>query len=309
NGTQTASASASRPSLNDSNAFTRPDGLGPEAEPQETFGGRGPGILPPELVEQLAREGALATDEEVAAVHATTLDSDTGTGAAPYINETIDLTLHLKQSTLAPKVKENWDRYKRNLLVFWRCLNRIRAGQERQEGQQGGSAQRPRSAETGEGEDELEEVLVSEQKLVTYLNCFVLHKNPRIGDEGVETHIKAMVNLWETQTLQGHNSFPHPRDGALIKAFTKALRTGRSALAAAKLDDAWKHSLRDGYDPDEQHKISKWYLEQAVVDAQGSWARARFDFLMHHAMAFGRSAECQALLALPSLTHRCMELA
>ncbi|CAD6963250.1 unnamed protein product, partial [Tilletia laevis] len=172
--------------------------------------------------------------------------------------------------------------------VFWRCLNRIRAGQELQEGQQGGSAQRPRSAETGEGEDELEEVLVSEQKLVTYLNCFVLHKNPRIGDEGVETHIKAMVNLWETQTLQGRNSFPHPRDGALIKAFTKALRTGRSALAAAKLDDAWKHSLRDGYDPDEHNKISKWYFEQAVVDPQGSWARARFDFLMQHAI-MGRS--------------------
>ncbi|KAE8262475.1 hypothetical protein A4X09_0g7453, partial [Tilletia walkeri] len=174
--------------------------------------------------------------------------------------------------------------------VFWRCLNRLRAGQERQGGQQGGSAQRSRSTETAEGEDELEEVLVSEQKLVTYLNCFVLHKNPRIGDEGVETHIKAMVNLWETQTLQGRNSFPHPRDGALIKAFTKALRTGRSALAAAKLDDAWKHSLRDGYDPDEHNKISKWYLGQAVADAQGSWARARFDFLMQHAI-MGRSED------------------
>ncbi|KAE8245352.1 hypothetical protein A4X13_0g5968 [Tilletia indica] len=116
NSTSTQPASQSRSTTTSS--FVRPDGLGPEAEPEETFGGRGPGVLPPELVEQLAKEGALATNDEIAAVHATTLDDDAGPGAAPYINETIDLTLHLKQSTLAPRVKENWDRLLLNFKHF-----------------------------------------------------------------------------------------------------------------------------------------------------------------------------------------------
>ncbi|CAD6948795.1 unnamed protein product [Tilletia controversa] len=143
-------------------AFVRPDGLGPNAEPQETFGGRGPGVLPPELVQQLAKEGALATDKEIAAVHATKLDKDASSGAAPYINETIDLALHLKQSTLAPKVKKNWDGVKKHFLAFWRCLNRIRAQQQSGDGSEDGVS------ETSE-ENELEDILVSEQKLVTYL--------------------------------------------------------------------------------------------------------------------------------------------
>ncbi|CAD6941407.1 unnamed protein product [Tilletia laevis] len=266
-------------------AFVRPDGLGPNAEPQETFGGRGPGVLPPELVQQLAKEGALATDKEIAAVHATKLDKDASSGAAPYINETINLALHLKQSTLAPKVKKNWDGVKKHFLAFWRCLNRIRAQQQSGDGSEDGVS------ETSE-ENELEDILVSEQKLVTYLNCYVLHKNPTIGDEGIETHIKAVVNLWETQTLQGRNHFPHPQNGALMKAFTKALKHGRSALAAAKFNDAWKHTLKDGYDPEEYQRISRWYLkqEETAGEDRDAWVRARFDFLMQHAI-MGRSED------------------
>ncbi|KAE8238773.1 hypothetical protein A4X06_0g8631, partial [Tilletia controversa] len=266
-------------------AFVRPDGLGPNAEPQETFGGRGPGVLPPELVQQLAKEGAPATDKEIAAVHATKLDKDASSGAAPYINETIDLALHLKQSTLAPKVKKKWDGVKKHFLAFWRCLNRIRAQQQSGDGSEDGVS------ETSE-ENELEDILVSEQKLVTYLNCYVLHKNPTIGDKGIETHIKAVVNLWETQTLQGRNYFPHPRNGALMKAFTKALKHGRSALAAAKFNDAWKHTLKDGYDPEEYQRISRWYLkqEETAGEDRDAWVRARFDFLMQHAI-MGRSED------------------
>ncbi|CAD6946408.1 unnamed protein product [Tilletia laevis] len=291
NGTTSTSASAQPTSQSRSTttpSFIRPDGLGPEAEPEETFGGRGPGVLPPELVQQLAKEGALVTEDEIAAVHATSLDVDAGPGAAPYINETIDLTLHLKQSTLAPKVKENWDRCKRHFLAFWRCLNRIRSQQ-----QQPSDVSSDDDVPIGRSDPEEEEILVSEQKLVTYLNCYVLHKNPRIGDEGVDTHIKAIVNLWETQTLQGRNHFPHPREGALLKAFTKALKQGRSALAAARLDDAWKHTLKDGYDPEEHERISRWYLKQEAEGGQedeASWVRARFDFLMQHAI-MGRSED------------------
>ncbi|CAD6963636.1 unnamed protein product [Tilletia controversa] len=275
NGTTSTSASAQPTSQSRSTttpSFIRPDGLGPEAEPEETFGGRGPGVLPPELVQQLAKEGALVTEDEIAAVHATSLDVDAGPGAAPYINETIDLTLHLKQSTLAPKVKENWDRCKRHFLAFWRCLNRIRSQQ-----QQPSDVSSDDDVPIGRSDPEEEEILVSEQKLVTYLNCYVLHKNPRIGDEGVDTHIKAIVNLWETQTLQGRNHFPHPREGALLKAFTKALKQGRSALAAARLDDAWKHTLKDGYDPEEHERISRWYLKQEAEGGQedeASWSRS-----------------------------------
>ncbi|CAD6892754.1 unnamed protein product [Tilletia caries] len=243
-----ASASSQQPN------FVRPDGLGPTAEPESTFGARGPGVLPPDLVGQLERAGALATDEEVATVHAIRPDDDADEGATQFINETVDLTLHLKQSTLAPAVKANWDRCKKHFLTFWRCLHRIRARQDT-------SVDDISSEEVRE--DVLEEVLVSEQKLVTYLNCYVLHKNPRLGDEGIETHIKAITNLWETQVLQGRNSFPHPRGGALLKAFTKAIRHGRSALAEARNDDQWKHSLKDGYDREDHVKISKWYLEQA----------------------------------------------
>ncbi|CAD6892058.1 unnamed protein product [Tilletia caries] len=305
NGTTSTSASAQPTSQSRSTttpSFIRPDGLGPEAEPEETFGGRGPGVLPPELVQQLAKEGALVTEDEIAAVHATSLDVDAGPGAAPYINETIDLTLHLKQSTLAPKVKENWDRCKRHFLAFWRCLNRIRSQQ-----QQPSDVSSDDDVPIGRSDPEEEEILVSEQKLVTYLNCYVLHKNPRIGDEGVDTHIKAIVNLWETQTLQGRNHFPHPREGALLKAFTKALKQGRSALAAARLDDAWKHTLKDGYDPEEHERISRWYLKQEAEGGQedeASWVRARFDFLMQHAI-MGRSEDLRhaKLSSLYLYTH------
>ncbi|CAD6922162.1 unnamed protein product [Tilletia controversa] len=106
-----ASTSAPLPS------FNRPDGLGPSAEPESIFGARGPGVLPPELVEQLEQAGALATDEEVDAVHATSVEADTHEGAAQFVNETLDLTLHLQQSTLAPSTKASWDRCKRHFLV------------------------------------------------------------------------------------------------------------------------------------------------------------------------------------------------
>ncbi|KAE8184729.1 hypothetical protein CF336_g7682, partial [Tilletia laevis] len=73
-------------------SFNRPDGLGPSAEPESTFGAWGPGVLPPELVEQLEQAGALAIDEEVDDVHATSVEADTHEGVAQFVNETLDLT-------------------------------------------------------------------------------------------------------------------------------------------------------------------------------------------------------------------------
>ncbi|KAE8228169.1 hypothetical protein CF326_g6910, partial [Tilletia indica] len=282
-------------------SFVRPDGLGPGAEPESTFGSRGPGILPPELVDQLEQAGALATDDEVAAVHATRLDADTQEGAVQFINETLDLALHLQQSTLSPGVKSQWDGCKRHFLTFWRCLNRIRAQQHSREGASSSSQNDlgldhdlANNSISIRPDEELEEILVSEQKLVTYLNCYVLHKNPRLGDEAINTHIKAVTNLWETQSLSGRNTNPHPRNGALLKAFLKAIRRGRSSLAAARQDDAWRHTLKDGYSEEEFAKVSRWYLSQAASESPMDWTstvwRARFDFLMQHAI-MGRSED------------------
>ncbi|CAD6947406.1 unnamed protein product [Tilletia controversa] len=163
-------------------SFNRPDGLGPSAEPESTFGAWGPGVLPPELVEQLEQAGALAIDEEVDDVHATSVEADTHEGVAQFVNETLDLTLHLQQSTLAPSTKASWDRCKRHFLVFWRCLSRIRAQQHRPadaadesgSGSGGSSSSTDPAANGSSGGgrrrvDALEEILVSEQKLVTYL--------------------------------------------------------------------------------------------------------------------------------------------
>ncbi|CAD6980996.1 unnamed protein product [Tilletia controversa] len=161
-------------------SFNRPDGLGPSAEPESIFGARGPGVLPPELVEQLEQAGALATDEEVDAVHA-------------------------------------------------------------------------------------------------------------------------------TSALSGRNSNPHPRHGALLKAYIKAIKRGRSALAAARQDDPWKHSLKDGYSEDEYAQISRWYLEQAAAENPQAWTntvwRARFDFLMQHAI-MGRSEDLRNAELSELYTHK-----
>ncbi|KAE8238161.1 hypothetical protein A4X03_0g8927, partial [Tilletia caries] len=228
-------------------SFNRPDGLGPSAEPESIFGARGPGVLPPELVEQLEQAGALATDEEVDAVHATSVEADTHEGAAQFVNETLDLTLHLQQSTLAPSTKASWDRCKRHFL------------------------------------------------------------NPRLGDDHIGTNIKAVTNLWEIQALSGRNSNPHPRHGALLKAYIKAIKRGRSALAAARQDDPWKHSLKDGYSEDEYAQISRWYLEQAAAENPQAWTntvwRARFDFLMQHAI-MGRSEDLRNAELSALYTHK-----
>ncbi|KAE8183984.1 hypothetical protein CF335_g8157, partial [Tilletia laevis] len=336
-----------------STAFERADGLGPQVESEETFGAAGPGVLPPELVEQLRISGALATDAEIAGAMAIQLDADTRPGAQTFVNETIDLALHLKQSTLAPGTKANWDRCKSSFLTFWRCLNRIRSQQPALGASFAAEVPSPLSmqaparvisspsasaapaanenapatanahacdamevhTEESSAESEareqsnVDEVLVSEQKLVTYLNCFVLHRNPQIGDEGLETHVKAIVNLWETQVLKGANTFPHPRNGALLKAFRKAVRRHKVQHSELLGEDTWKHSLNDGYTEDQHLEISQWYLRQmsqqpstsqqhstiaypaSASDAcdTSTW-RARFDFLMQHAI-MGRSED------------------
>ncbi|KAE8180362.1 hypothetical protein CF336_g9314, partial [Tilletia laevis] len=300
--------------------FERADGLGPHAENEETFGASGPGLLPPELVEQLRVSGALATDAEIAGVLAIQLDADTRPGAQTFVNETNDLALHLKQSTLAPGTKANWDRVKSTFLSRSDTTTTAASAPSSSaapvpsssasvsvsasgNGSDGMEVDDDRGEEGRDSQGNVDEVLVSEQKLVTYLNCFVLHRNPKLSDEGLDTHVKAVVNLWETQVLKGVNTFPHPRNGALLKAFMKAVRRHRVQHSELLGEDAWRHSLNDGYTEDQHLEISQWYLNRispipsvassnpsAAGDDDAATWRARFDFLMQHAI-MGRSED------------------
>ncbi|KAE8241896.1 hypothetical protein A4X13_0g7214 [Tilletia indica] len=280
-------------------SFSRPDGLGPQAEPAASFSPHQPGDLPPEVVEILRRvdgqsDITLAEQNEVAAQ----IDGDVAKEAALLVETTITQAATLQRDSLRPSTNKLWDRPKQNFIMFWRGLERLRAG--------AGSATTPASASAAAPTSLLpstttvpplsgsstssaspvttplpattslpaalvahgspvanRNIIVTEQKLVTYLNCFVLHRNPRLGEEAIKTEVKAITNLWETQRILGINSHPSPRTGGLIKAYLKAISRSRAALAEAVREDWWKHSLKDGYDENEYLEVARWFLQQA----------------------------------------------
>ncbi|CAD7063091.1 unnamed protein product [Tilletia caries] len=193
--------------------FERADGLGPHAENEETFGASGPGVLPPELVEQLRSRSDTATIAASA--------PSSSASAAPVPSSSASVSVSASGN-----------------------------------GSDGMEVDDDRGEEGRDSQGNVDEVLVSEQKLVTYLNCFVLHRNPKFSDEGLDTHVKAVVNLWETQVLKGVNTFPHPRNGALLKAFMKAVRRHRVQHSELLGEDAWRPSLNDGYTEDQHLEIN-----------------------------------------------------
>ncbi|KAE8228471.1 hypothetical protein CF326_g6595 [Tilletia indica] len=264
-------------------SFIRPDGLGPSAEPTHTFGLLGPGSLPPELVEKLRRvEGqADLTHFEQDQVLAMQVDADVGEEAAEFVEATISQAVNLQRDSLQASTNKLWDRPKRNFIMFWKALEKLRASAPTS------SPSSTQTLVTGPGATTSpsafpapassstttstaysptparHHVVVTEQKLVTYLNCFVLHRNPRLGMEALWTEIKAVTILWETQQLLGVNPHSNPRKGKLLKSYMKAVKKGRQALALSVREDWWKHSLRDGYDAAEYVKVSRWFLHQA----------------------------------------------
>ncbi|KAE8210514.1 hypothetical protein CF319_g9408, partial [Tilletia indica] len=127
-GLSTASSGGFSSAAHDS-SFVRPDGLGPSAEPADTFGPLGPGRLPPELVEKLRRvEGqADMTQSEQDQVLAMQVDGDVGEEAAAFFEATVSQAVALQLDSLQASTNKLWDRPKRNFVMFWKSLEKIRS--------------------------------------------------------------------------------------------------------------------------------------------------------------------------------------
>ncbi|KAE8217381.1 hypothetical protein CF319_g8518, partial [Tilletia indica] len=350
-------------------SFVRPDGLGPEAEPEESFSPHVPEDLPPEAVEILRRvdgqsDITIAEQEQVAAMR---VDRDVGKEAALLVETIITQAATFQRDTLRPSTNRLWDRPKQNFIMFWKGLDRLRStrtstsidtpspsnastvlnssstasvpptppvppevfasssslsaaadpaySSSPSAATATASSSSPSAAAasvTGpSGTAFRNAVIVTEQKLVTYLNCFVLHRNPRLGYGPIMTEVKAITNLWETQRILGINNHPSPRAGGLIMAYLKVVSKSRAALAEAVCEDWWKHSLKDGYDENEYLAIARWFLRTASYSSTSTNTiaapanrrtiaarerravvalRGRFEFLMQHAL-MGRSED------------------
>ncbi|KAE8227189.1 hypothetical protein CF319_g329 [Tilletia indica] len=247
----------------------RPDGLGPGAELVSSTTAIHPGFVSPELVEQLRKIdekiGLTEAEKDTLAVR---VDDDVSKAAEPFVSESVRLAVQSKLTSLEPGTVALWTPPQQRFLVFWKILNRI-----------------------GSNDTTItdEEPLVTEQKLVTFLNCYVLRKNPWLGHEGVDTNIKAITNLWQCQKLAGKNHHPSPREGLLVRAYLDAIAKGRVALRELKYDDDYALTLRNGYGEDEYHSVSKWFLAQAVKQRSNAH-RARLEFLWQHAI-MGRAGD------------------
>ncbi|CAD6966004.1 unnamed protein product [Tilletia laevis] len=176
----------------------RPDGLGPGAEVVDTTAAIHPGFVSPDLVEQLRKiDHAIGLTEAEKDHLAVRIDKDVGKAAEPFVSERVKIAVQTKLNSLDPGILG--------------VLNQLRAGENI-----------PSSPSSSE------EALVTEQKLVTFLNCYVLRKNPWLGHEGIDTNIKATTNLWQCQKLVGKNQHPSPREGL---------------LRCARLEFLWQHAI------------------------------------------------------------------
>ncbi|KAE8237953.1 hypothetical protein A4X06_0g9048, partial [Tilletia controversa] len=248
----------------------RPDGLGPGAEAVSNATAIHPGFISPDLVEQLRKIdekiGLTEAEKDTLAVR---VDDDVSKAAEPFVSESVRLAVQTKLTSLEPGTVALWTPPQQRFLAFWKVLNRLN------------------SSEDATVADE--EPLVTEQKLVTFLNCYVLRKNPWLGHEGVDTNIKAITNLWQCQKLAGKNHHPSPREGLLVRAYLDAIARSRVALRELKYDDDYALTLRNGYGEDEFHSVSKWFLSQAVKQRPNAY-RARLEFLWQHAI-MGRAGD------------------
>ncbi|KAE8217791.1 hypothetical protein CF319_g8198 [Tilletia indica] len=274
-GTFTASSGGTTGSAGGS-TFTRPDGLGPQAEPSSTFGPPGPGTLPPELVEILRRvEGQNdVTEFEQDQVLSMRIDEDAGEGGARFVAATMNHAAILQRGGLKASTNKLWDRPRRNFTTFWRALSKLRlisststvlssavdfasvpssTSRASDPSSFASAASASDASPASASSDAGAAIIVTEQKLVTYL-------------KSAETEVKGISNLWETEQLLGINRHPSPRKGRLLKAYMKAVKKSRTALSSAVQEDWWKHSLRDGYDAREYDAVSRLFLIQASLD-------------------------------------------
>ncbi|CAD7063756.1 unnamed protein product, partial [Tilletia caries] len=273
------SPSVNNPSPDGTRPTTRADGLGPNAEAHDPDAGLlQPGQLPLEQLDNICRVGGaeLPTDEEVEKLGE--VDDDLNEEGGALVGETLTNAVTLHRSSQRPGTHKVWSGPQKQFLAFFRGLARLRrAGESGEEG--GGSS--------------ASDVLVTEQKLVTFLNCLILRKKPWLTVETIDTHIKAITDLWKIQQLAGKNSHPSPREGGLVKAYRTAVIKSKAKQSAASYEDKAKHSLVDGYDERGHERISQWYLERAsqkLGEERHDCLRSRLDFLLSHAI-MGRSED------------------
>ncbi|KAE8218565.1 hypothetical protein CF319_g7584 [Tilletia indica] len=266
-----APPASSTPSL--APAFARPDGLGPQAE-DPAISGIHPEMLSAILISALRRieDAAPVSDDELRKVEVV-MDVDVETSAVAFVEESVSLGVRLKDQNLKDSTKSLWVPHQKHFIAWWRALNRLRAATDK-EGIAAAS----------------DEVLVAEQKLLTWLNCYVLYRNPTLVYESVRTHVKAIKNLWEFQVALKKNPFPAP-DVHLMSQYLKAIRLSRAAQSRALGSDKFTNSLKDGYDRQGHIDVGRWFLLQAS-DLRRRFAaiRDRFGFLWQHAI-IGRSED------------------
>ncbi|KAE8221714.1 hypothetical protein CF326_g8510, partial [Tilletia indica] len=232
-------------------AITRPDGLGPNAEAKDPVAGSlQPGDLPLEVLDNICRVGGaeLPTDEEVEKI-GLVVDDDLNEEGEALVEESLTNAVTLHKSSQRSSTQNIWKGPQQKFLAFFRGLARLRAE----------NANTDAGSEDGDPRREPVEVLVTEQKLVTFLNCLVLRKKPWLAVETIDSHIKAITDLWKQQQLAGKNSHPSPREGGLVKAYRTAIIKSKARQSAASYEDKAKHSLADGYDELGHERISRWF--------------------------------------------------
>ncbi|KAE8269713.1 hypothetical protein A4X09_0g2635 [Tilletia walkeri] len=246
----------------------RPDGLGPTSE-------LGPGSMPPELLACLRLvdddSGGELTDEERDRL-SIAVDADVPEAGEELVYHSMTLGAKLAYSNLAKGTAGLWKGPQQKYIAFWRSLFRLRAENEVDK----------------EAASKLE-VLATEQKLITWLNCSVLFRNPTLGYESIRTCVKAINNLWEQQHLAGRNDHQQPGSGKLCSQFIRAVKLNQAELARLTNIDKFRNTLRDGYDETGFADVSRWFLAHSSV-SEFLAVRDRFSFLWQHAI-MGRSED------------------
>ncbi|KAE8266626.1 hypothetical protein A4X09_0g5726 [Tilletia walkeri] len=248
----------------------RPDGLGPTAE-------FGPGSMSAELLAclRLVDDGTgEITEEERVQLSTVGVEEDVPEAGEDLVSHSLTLGAKLAYTNLAKGTSTLWKGPQQRFTSFWRALAALRAETDEEKV----AAQKT-------------EVLATEQKLVTWLNCSVLFRNPTLGYEAIRTHVKAINNLWTQQNLEGRNDHPQPGAGSLCSQYLRAVKLHQADLARLTNTDKFRNSLPDGYDEAGFLSISQWYAQRASGRGNGYAAiRDRFAFLWQHAI-MGRSED------------------
>lgn len=128
--------------------------------------------------------------------------------------------------------------------------------------------------------------MVSEQKIVAWLKHDVLRRNPSMGVENIQQHVKAAVNLWQIQKSAGCNDWPNPRQGASLKGLIRKIKRQQAQMKKDRFDDKGVDTLIDGYQMRDLPRVSQYFFDLDSTEG----LRNRLDFLLGHAM-LGRSED------------------